>query len=430
MVFNQKSIFKAVIGLCVSASVLLTSGSVQALNVQKLRPGLGHVDGYAVRSTETLEKYFFAFGINSTFIQNPLEQTTPSGGTRIAGVVDHLMTTDLMMSLGFEDWLTVSVDLPVTTFYNIAPTFIPARDKGSMKLGDLYFEAKFRLVKNDSNKAGFGLAVIPFVTAPTGDSSRFMGDSSATGGGLLATDWKFYDNRIYLNVGARFKSDETVATSTLTVGNEFLYGLGYQRPLVKSWDLDVIAEVYGATSLKNFAKQTVTSPLEADVTLQKKWLKNKNLITHLGGGSSITNAYSSPVYRVSAGVSYGFSLKKQKQQVLDLKGQIHFDTDKATIKSESFYVLDDVAEQMRKRHDIKLLLIEGHTDSDGGDDYNMRLSDMRAEALKTYLVDKGISADRMQTRGFGETQPIATNSTAQGKAMNRRSVFRILKGRD
>lgn len=397
-----------------------------ALNVQKLHPGLGHVDGFAVRSTETLPKYFFSFGINNSFIQHPLEQTTPGGGSRIAGVVDQLMTTDMMMSFGVQEWLTLSMDLPVNTFYNIAPTFIPSRDKGSMKLGDLYFEAKFRLIHNESNRAGFGLALIPFFTAPTGDASRFMGDSSATGGGLLATDWKFYDNRIYLNVGARFKAKENIAG--LTVGHEFLYGVGYQRPVVQSWDLDVIAELYGATSFDKFASEVVTSPLEANVTLQKKWLKNKNLITHIGGGASLTNAYASPQYRVNAGISYGFGLKRQKKNVLDLKGQIHFDSGKSSIKSESHYVLDDVAEQLHKRKSIKLLMIEGHTDSVGDDDFNMRLSNMRADALKTYLISKGISENRMVTQGFGESQPVSDNNTAKGRAMNRRSVFRILKG--
>lgn len=421
-----KAVGVSVIGL----SLALTSVSdANAVNIQKLHPGTGHVDGYALRSSETLPKYFFAFGMNTNYGHHPLEQTPVNSTSRLAGIVDQLVTTDFLVSVGLDDWLTLSVDLPVATYYNIAPTFIPARDKGSMKLGDLYLETKFRIVKNQGNKAGFGLALIPFMTLPTGNDSRYLGDSSATGGALIATDWKFLDNRIFLNLGTRFKADEQV--SAVNVGHEVLYGLGYQRPLIKSWDFDFIAEVFGSTRIKNFGSQDITTPVEALLTLQKRWLKNKNLITHIGGGTALTNGYGLPLYRANFGISYGFLMKKpsahKPKEVLDLKGQIHFDSGKAAIKPDSFYVLDDVADQMQKTKEIQKLLIEGHTDSKGSSEYNLRLSNQRATALKKYLVHKGVSSDRVETKGFGESQPIESNKTAKGRAINRRSVFKILK---
>jgi len=71
------------------------------------------------------------------------------------------------------------------------------------------------------------------------------------------------------------------------------------------------------------------------------------------------------------------------------------------------------------------LKIEGHTDNAGNDDANMKLSEDRAEAVKTYLVSKGISADRITAEGFGETMPIADNGTAAGRTKNRRVEIKV-----
>jgi outer membrane protein OmpA-like peptidoglycan-associated protein len=78
--------------------------------------------------------------------------------------------------------------------------------------------------------------------------------------------------------------------------------------------------------------------------------------------------------------------------------------------------------------DVPTLKIEigGHTDSKGADDYNKKLSDNRAKAVVTYLIGKGIAADRLTSAGYGEEQPIATNDTDEGRQMNRRTEFKIL----
>ena len=70
--------------------------------------------------------------------------------------------------------------------------------------------------------------------------------------------------------------------------------------------------------------------------------------------------------------------------------------------------------------------IEGHTDSDGGDDYNLELSQRRAMAVGQYLINAGVEPDRLEWQGFGETRPIASNQTAEGKAQNRRVEFHVI----
>jgi|GEM_PF-632151 len=89
-------------------------------------------------------------------------------------------------------------------------------------------------------------------------------------------------------------------------------------------------------------------------------------------------------------------------------------------------ILEDVARIMRETPNMKLK-ITGHTDAIGGDQYNMKLSMRRSEAIKDYLVKRGVSADRLSTDGKGESQPIDTNDTDLGRARNRRIEFTILQ---
>ncbi len=101
---------------------------------------------------------------------------------------------------------------------------------------------------------------------------------------------------------------------------------------------------------------------------------------------------------------------------------ILFDVNKSTIKPESYGVINEVANMMKEHQNFNFS-IEGHTDSDGAVDYNLELSSKRAVAVKTALSDLGISSDRLQTEGKGETTPVADNDTAEGKANNRRVEF-------
>jgi outer membrane protein OmpA-like peptidoglycan-associated protein len=116
---------------------------------------------------------------------------------------------------------------------------------------------------------------------------------------------------------------------------------------------------------------------------------------------------------------------KAKKITIDQK--IHFDFDKATIKKESYGILDDVASVLKSNPQIKKVRVEGHTDSIGSDTYNQKLSEKRANAVKDYLVGKGIEASRLEAVGYGESRPIADNKTAAGRAQNRRTEFNVVE---
>jgi OOP family OmpA-OmpF porin len=102
-----------------------------------------------------------------------------------------------------------------------------------------------------------------------------------------------------------------------------------------------------------------------------------------------------------------------------------FDFDKAVLKPEGRAKLDDLVGKIQGIN-LEVIIAVGHTDAVGNDSYNQRLSVKRAEAVKNYLVSKGIEKNRVYTEGKGEKQPVADNKTAEGRAKNRRVEIEVV----
>jgi len=104
--------------------------------------------------------------------------------------------------------------------------------------------------------------------------------------------------------------------------------------------------------------------------------------------------------------------------------QIVFERKSAVLLAAGKPILDTVAAYLKRNPDVEVT-IDGHTDNVGTAEFNNSLSVKRAEATKKYLVSKGVAANRLVTAGFGFTQPIADNKTAEGRKMNRRIEIKI-----
>lgn len=104
---------------------------------------------------------------------------------------------------------------------------------------------------------------------------------------------------------------------------------------------------------------------------------------------------------------------------------VYFDTNKSYVKGTSATTLDKLA-GIFKEYPKSNILVEGHTDSAGPEDYNMKLSQQRAESVTNYLISQGISPERFTVKWYGENQPKADNATAEGKAKNRRVELAIV----
>lgn len=112
-------------------------------------------------------------------------------------------------------------------------------------------------------------------------------------------------------------------------------------------------------------------------------------------------------------------------QKVTLAADVLFDFDKSVIKPEGRARLDDLVSKIGGVN-LEVVIAIGHTDSIGSEAYNQKLSVRRAESVKAYLVSKGVPANRIYTEGKGETQPVASNKTKDGRAKNRRVEIEVI----
>lgn len=135
--------------------------------------------------------------------------------------------------------------------------------------------------------------------------------------------------------------------------------------------------------------------------------------------------YRDSVQIPEAGLKRDFLLSPLEAEKAIVLRNIYFDYDKATLRPESIEELERVVRFLQENPSLRVE-ISGHTDSDGSDMYNLRLSQARAQAVVDYLVSRGINPDRLVAKGYGESRPIAPNDTPENKQKNRRTELKIL----
>jgi outer membrane protein OmpA-like peptidoglycan-associated protein len=126
--------------------------------------------------------------------------------------------------------------------------------------------------------------------------------------------------------------------------------------------------------------------------------------------------------------SYGkttLTIQFEQPKVFTLDN-VEFETGKSSLTQESYSELEELREYMQLKEDL-VVEIAGHTDNVGDEESNMRLSEARANTVRNYLISKGISPDRIIAKGYGESQPIAPNSSDEGRQRNRRTEVRVKK---
>jgi outer membrane protein OmpA-like peptidoglycan-associated protein len=158
-------------------------------------------------------------------------------------------------------------------------------------------------------------------------------------------------------------------------------------------------------------------------------------------GNNRTGAVAGAAVGGAIGAAIGHRMDKQEQELRQIQGvevtrpsegeinvrltsDILFDVDSAGLRPDSRATLQDLATNFRQYPD-ELIDVEGHTDSTGTSEYNQSLSNRRANSVRDFLVDNGVSSRSMTAVGYGETRPKATNSTPEGRQLNRRVEIHI-----
>lgn len=396
------------------------------------------VDGgkyFTLYGSETLDQWQGHLGLSFDYADQPLQFSgTGAFVGRTQSVVDRTITLNGYGALGFTDWFSMGMNVPVVLynwFFSDTPVAAPSglADKGA-DMGDLSLVTKFRLL--DIDQGHVGVALLPYITLPTGDVTRYMGSGHVTGGMTLATDFKLGERvSLTTNLGVQLRDD--VTRHGVNMDDQFTYGIGMNIKMSPRWQ--AIIEGFGATVMKDFFSNAATSPLEAGAGFRHLF-GDSGLSLDLGANAGVINGVGTPRFRIMSSLQWTShrvdciappppDARIQNGKIVTL-GKIYFDTNKTTIKVVSYPVLDDVVDVLNKNPQIALLEVQGHTDARASDAYNMTLSQGRAAATVTYLVSKGISASRLRAVGYGESRPIAPNTTTDGMDKNRRTEFVIV----
>lgn len=399
----------------------------------------GHPGIFRLRSAESLPPGTLTFGIGGEFYST---DSAPSffpltNGTNASTIaeslfvgfspIEHLTlalsrrsssTTfgqppQLISSLGDFN-LSVGYSFPINRMFSVAP------------IGDLLIASNFNSLApaGSTVSAGIGVAgtvnFFPVVALPLFLHANLLYHMpQIRGGGPVVPEPETF---------FRFSRFNTV---TWLLGAEIK--LGDFIPFIE------IKQSIQASSGLSFGNQPSTTSIGVRATP----LDNKSLAILLGadigmGRGLVAGVPYSPQWQVLGQLSYTVGLYQTERKhyfttsdvnVVDRKfviqRNINFKVGKAEIDPSSFALLDQIASVI-KENNVKKLLIVGHTDSSHNEDYNLKLSLDRANAVKAYLVRKGIAEETLMTQGYGKRKPKASNLTEEGRAQNRRVEFFII----
>ncbi len=246
--------------------------------------------------------------------------------------------------------------------------------------------------------AAFGTAVDE---RPESDITSIFG---ITGGGRLSLHDE--TREIYVSAQGGYYSDITGPINDK--GDGFSLGGGFNY------------EFQPGTSLGLFLRRDQTSMRAARGSLED--------LTYVLGGLSLQYRFQPPAPAPAVAQAPPVPAPPPAppvQKKIVLRG-VNFDFDKATIRADARPVLDEAARVLKEESAIAIV-VEGHTDAVGTESYNQALSIRRATAVRDYLAAQGIDRSRMTVTGFGETKPVASNDTDEGRAQNRRVELRVMQ---
>ncbi|MCB1214475.1 MAG: OmpA family protein [Deltaproteobacteria bacterium] len=426
----------AVMVASMPAKAALVSG-IESINFD---PNItdGRPDAYfGVNSSRTIGKHGWNLGFMADLAADPVEFATVIG-VPLAEVTPWQLVLNVYASYGVTNWMDLGINIPLIYVDTLpivttgpSATFNPSDQ--AFALGDIRLESKIRLRSNEDRV--IGLALVPFITLPTGDSATFSGNESLAGGAKVVLDFNIHDRiKLALNVGYLVRDNVTLLNADFD--DQLLLSLGVNIKFFKR--LFFVAEVATepvVSEMFDYSNSEVENPFEVRAGFNIPI--TRGFTAKVGGGVGLSNGLGTPNWRAFLGLNYHWTPEPcgpcEVAPVVDgpteivISYDVHFNFDQATIKEDSYTILNDVAKLINaNRSNIASVSIEGHTDSLGSDQYNQALSERRANAVRDYLVDQGgVPADMLTTVGYGESVPVDTNDTEAGRANNRRVEFKV-----
>lgn len=410
----------------------------QAFDVQRYRPMPASLGINTASSSEDMDKLKYSIGLHYNYVVNPIEFGSVAD-ERLDAIINKAHTLNLNGGFNYSRQLSFFADLPLSYIADIEPINSSESTSQFTKIGDI----KLGMRKKIEDYSTFSL--IPFIIVPTGDDKFMNGEKKVSFGLDLGKDWILNeDNSFSFNLGYIHREKQEFFNLTVKSAWRFNVGYRYNFFLFKDTPTTFFAEAFSERHLGDVPDPSVSIPIELDIGLKIRYEENQ--ILTLGYGKGITIGYGSPDHRLFLGIDFLFLDKKEKLMEvikapkvvrkkypkvpksiisrIEVKSIYFFFAESKAKISNTFEVKDLVA-IMKKYKTIKKVFIQGHTDSKGYNSYNITLSRSRAKVVYDYLINSGIDPRRLEVRGYGETYPVADNTTSEGRALNRRVDFKV-----
>jgi outer membrane protein OmpA-like peptidoglycan-associated protein len=387
---------------------------------------------------EVPEKYIrYLLGMNYNYVHDPLVELNEARTERVRTLINGIQTFNLLGGLDYNGLISFGIDAPLNVVHmpNTAAQF---------GVGDIRLFAKWYLISNRTSK--FGLSLMPEVKLPTGNASLFLGDGGTSVGAVFGAEYDFGKVALAGNIGYRHVFAGGAQFDIINFQNQVPMKLGLAIPVGLKWAINI----EGTATL-------MTSPLDkfqlpAEAYLGARVKPTQDMSISLGAAIGSLNRIGSSDFRILAGLKFYPSWKKyapkpivevpkpapkvEKPRVeftakaIVINEEIRFEHNSDVLTPSGKSLLDEVAKVIKdNRASIAKIKIEGHTNEIGSHEYNMNLSNKRANSVRWYLVSRGIETSILDAMGFGKTRPKSAGLLVSKQVrleMDRRVEFKVV----
>jgi outer membrane protein OmpA-like peptidoglycan-associated protein len=451
------------LAIALGALFVSSTAAAQSIEIDDFRPAIDSRGYLTLNGSQVLDHMDMSFGLGSLQWGHRL-LTAPSTS------VDDMVSATLVGAFG------VHAGIPLELGASLPLTIVSGSQDGQ-GLGDFGLHLKARIAK----LGRVGLAGLASVYVPTSNArDRFLGEPATTPQFTAIADVALGPVRIAANAGVRFRRTTTLMDMGITTSTALPVGLAAAYGVVPE-KVELIAEVFGEVPLGAAANY---QPLEALGGIKVYLARNSYLSLGAGRGL-LPDRAGNPDFRGVIGIVFepkpaqraaahipddmvaeappahddeprdsdndGIFDKDDKcidvmenyngiedddgcperEHIIETEGEfvplqpIEFEFDKDVLKDSAYPILDEIVDALKTNDRITLVEVEGHTDEQGNDAYNLDLSKRRAATVMRYLVAHGIDSLRLTSQGYGETRPVDLHHTQEAYKVNRRVAFTI-----
>lgn len=442
---NMNLRLKFIFIVCLLLKGLQAEANVVGADTQNFNPTTDGLDFVTVHSSKTLPKGFFNLGLFLNYAVNSLPNYEDTSSASRTNFSDTLLSADMNLGVGLSERWSAGFSLPYLVSQSVQSTSTFRGEFVRNGITEFRANTKYRVWDGE----GQGLAAVASVNFNQIQDNPFTGSNAGPTLNLEGVyDWSSGPWTYGVNAGYRMRNPgaKVAGVPVDPLRNQMIasFATSYWW---EEHDLKIIGEIFSSfpTEKSNFASDRSLSSAEALIGVKGDF--NRNLAWHAGGGTEIFNGTASPDWRVYTGLNYAFgpmfgdrkdierSPPTEKDAFEDtptpqevfIAREVLFRFNSDEIDPQFREMLKRLASYLTKPPVFKKLVIEGHTDSVGSAEYNIELSQKRAEKTRAVLIEVGLPADRVEAIGIGEARPIASNANFQGRAMNRRVEFRVTR---